>query len=108
MDRRTLSWSLRRPLMAPHARPMITEEPMLVTIVVPPRKNLLNGVPDVLVVADPLRLLHGRALQKDRFRVGVFNPPGQIGMHHGQPPFRRTAKPLTRQGVVSNHSPTSR
>jgi hypothetical protein len=50
-----------------------------------------------------LRLMHGRTSKKGGSRVGVFNPAGQIRMHHGKPPFRRAAKPLTRQGVVSNH-----
>jgi hypothetical protein len=89
---------------------MVTDKHVLVAVMVPPRDNLLNSLPemDVLVLADALRLMHGRTLEKDLSRVGLFNPASQIGMHHGKPPFfRRTAKPLTRQGVVSDHSPTS-
>ena len=75
--------------MASAALSMITEKRVSVAVMVPPRKDLLNGLPevDVLVLADPLRLRHGRALKKDLSRVSVFNPAGQIGMHHGKPPF---------------------
>jgi hypothetical protein len=68
---------------------MITEKRVLVVTVMPPRKNLLNGVTevDVLVVVGALRLKRGRNFKKDRSRVGVFNPAGQMGMHHGKPPF---------------------
>jgi len=68
---------------------MITETHVPVAVVVPPRENLLNGLPevDVLVLADLLSLTHGPALKKDLSRVRGFNPAGQIGMHHGKPPF---------------------
>jgi hypothetical protein len=71
---------------------VIIEKHVPVAVVVPPRGNLLNGLPkvDMLVLADPSRLMHGRALKKDLSRIGVFNPAGQIGMHHGKPPFCRT------------------
>ncbi|HEY2530490.1 MAG TPA: hypothetical protein VGJ20_21585 [Xanthobacteraceae bacterium] len=50
--------------------------------------DLLNGLlaTDVLVLTDPLGLMHRRTLKMDLSRVGVFNPTGQIGMHHGKPP----------------------
>jgi hypothetical protein len=88
---------------------MIIETPVVIAVVVPPRENLLNSLPevDVLMLADPSRVMHDRIFKKDFSRVGVFNPAGQIGMHHGEPPFAERARPLTRRGMVLGHSLTS-
>ena len=68
---------------------MVTEKRVPIAVMVPPRKDLLNSLPemDVLALVDPLRFMHCRTLKKDLSRVGIFNPAGQIGMHHGKPPF---------------------
>jgi hypothetical protein len=67
---------------------MVTEKHLLIVVVVPPPENLFNSLPemDVLVLADPLRL-HARTLKKNLSRVGVFNPAGEIGMHHRNLPL---------------------
>jgi len=66
------------PLVARDVLSAITEKHVAVAVVVPPRHNPLNGRPevDVLVLADPSRLMHSRTLKKNFSRVGVFNPAG--------------------------------
>jgi hypothetical protein len=58
----------------------MTEKHAPVAVVVPPRDNLLNGVPEmnVLMLDDPLRLVRGCGFKKDFPRVGVFNPASQV------------------------------
>jgi hypothetical protein len=79
---------------------MIMEKHVPVALVVPPRKNLLNSLPemDVLVLAsgaslrqrrgaDLLRLTYARNLEKNFSRVGVFYPAGEIGVNHRNLPL---------------------